>query len=105
MEPQKRLSDAQLKVLVKHRRTAQEFIVDGSVPGLSIRLFPGGAANWTLLVRVVGEGGTNEHGKPLLGKKLRVSLGNYPVITPRPHVHGQIMFSIRRGEELTRSRR
>ncbi len=81
MEPQKRLTDAQLKVLVKRRRAAQEFIPDGSVPGLWIRLFPGGAANWTLLVRVVGEGGTNEHGKPLLGKKLRVSLGNYPVIT------------------------
>lgn len=81
MEPQKRLTDAQLKVLVKRRRSAQEFIPDGSVPGLSIRLFPGGAANWTLLVRVVGEGGTNEHGKPLLGKKLRVSLGNYPVVT------------------------
>jgi 7-keto-8-aminopelargonate synthetase-like enzyme len=51
------------------------------VPGLSIRLFPGGAANWTFVVRVAGAGGVNRRGKRLLGKKIRVSLGNYPTVT------------------------
>jgi hypothetical protein len=33
------------------------------------------------IVRVVGEGGVNQHGKPLLGKKHRISLGHYPLMT------------------------
>jgi len=45
-----------------------EEVADGSVPGLTVRLFPGGGANWALIVRVKGEGGVNRHGKPLLGK-------------------------------------
>jgi hypothetical protein len=40
-----------------------------------------GAANWSFLVRVAGEGRVNNHGKRLLGKKLRISLGNYPEVT------------------------
>lgn len=43
-----------------------------------MRLFLGSGANWALIVRVKGEGGINSHGKALLGKRLRVSLGNYP---------------------------
>jgi len=31
-----------------------------------------------LVLRVTGEGGVNAHGKRLLGRKIRVSLGNYP---------------------------
>lgn len=54
---------------------------DGSVPGLSIRVFPRGSANWSFLTRVVGEGGINAHGKPLVGKKIRVNLGNYPTVS------------------------
>lgn len=81
MEPLKRLTDPRLKSLLNHPRAQEELVPDGSVPGLSIRLFPGGAANWTLLVRVAGEGGVNRHGKRLLGKKVRVSLGNYPTVT------------------------
>jgi len=81
VEPLKRLTDLYLRSLLKRPRTGEELIPDGSVPGLSIRLFPGGAANWTFLVRVTGEGGVNAHGKRLLGKKLRISLGNYPDVT------------------------
>jgi integrase len=40
-----------------------------------------GVANWTLLLRVAGEGGVNANGRRLLGKKLRVSLGHYPKVT------------------------
>jgi integrase len=81
LEPLKRLTDLNLRSLLKSPRTGEELIPDGSVPGLSIRLFPGGAANWSFLVRVAGEGGVNSHGKRLLGKKLRISLGNYPVVS------------------------
>jgi hypothetical protein len=81
LEPLKRLTDLNLRSLLKSPRTAEELIPDGSVPGLSIRLFPGGAANFSFLVRVVGEGGVNHHGKRLLGKKLRISLGNYPEVS------------------------
>ncbi len=81
LEPLARLTDVNLRVLLKRARDAEELVRDGSVPGLSIRLFPGGSANWSFLVRVVGEGGTNAHGKRLLGKKIRVSLGNYPSVS------------------------
>jgi hypothetical protein len=79
--PLKRLTDLNLRALLKSHRTAEELVPDGSVPGLSIRLFPGGAANWSFLVRVAGEGGVNNHGKRLLGKKHRISLGNYPEVS------------------------
>lgn len=75
------LTDLNLRSLLNSHRTGEELIPDGSVPGLSIRLFPGGPANWTFLARVAGEGGVNHNGKRLLGKKLRISLGNYPEVT------------------------
>src|ERR1700688_1856986 len=81
LEPLKRLTDLNLRALLKRQRAGEELIPDGSVPGLSIRLFPGGAANWSFLVRVTGEGGVNKNGKRLLGKKIRISLGNYPEVT------------------------
>ena len=81
LEPLKRLTDLNLRALLKRRRTGEELIPDGSVPGLSVRLFPGGAANWSFLVRVTGEGGVNKNGKRLLGRKIRISLGNYPEVT------------------------
>src|SRR5690606_3923478 len=81
LEPLKRLTDSKLKSLLAQTRTAEEAVPDGSVPGLRIRLFPGGAANWTLALRVTGEGGINRNGKPLLGRKIRVSLGNYPQVS------------------------
>jgi integrase len=78
LEPQRRLTDPTLKSLLARPRTTEEAVADGAVPGLRVRLFPGGAANWTLALRVVGEGGVNAHGKKLLGRKIRISLGNYP---------------------------
>lgn len=81
LEPLKRLTDPKLKSLMARPRTDEEAVPDGSVPGLRMRLFPGGAANWTLALRVVGEGGVNAHGKRLLGRKIRVSLGNYPQVS------------------------
>jgi hypothetical protein len=81
MEPLKRLSDLRLRSLIKQARDKEEVMPDGSVPGLSVRLFPGGAANWALSYRVAGEGGVNSHGRALVGKKHRVSLGGYPTVS------------------------
>ncbi len=81
LTPQKRLTDLTLKSLLKRTRSTEEEVPDGAVPGLTMRFFCGGGANWALIIRVKGEGGVNRHGKPLLGKRLRVSLGNYPQVS------------------------
>jgi integrase len=66
---------------MKQPRTELQTVFDGSVPGLAVRLSPRGSANWTLLLRVSGEGGTNQHGRLLRGKKIRVGLGEYPAVS------------------------
>jgi integrase len=66
---------------MKQPRTELQTVFDGSVPGLAVRLSPRGSANWTLLLRVSGEGGTNPHGRVLRGKKIRVGLGEYPAVS------------------------
>jgi integrase len=73
-----RLTDVRLKSLLRQPRTKDEAVSDGSVPGLTIRLGLQGTGTWSLLLRVAGEGGVNEHGRALRGKKLRVTLGAYP---------------------------
>jgi hypothetical protein len=57
----KRLTDALLKAYAKKPPRKLKTLSDGAVAGLSIRLGTGGAANWSLIVRVTGEGG----GKPV----------------------------------------
>ncbi len=81
MAPIERLTDSRIRSLVKQPRTEEESVADGAVPGLYLRLYPGGSASWTLFYRVVGEGGTNRHGKPLVGKKHRLGLGFYPKVS------------------------
>ena len=41
----------------------------------------GGTANWSLLIRVAGEGGVKPSGKLILGPKYRVNLGRYPQVS------------------------
>ena len=77
----KRLTDALLKTYLRESSNAIRTLADGAVPGLSIRLGTGGAANWSLLVRVSGEGGVKHSGKLLLGRKHRVNLGRYPEVS------------------------
>lgn len=81
MEPQNRLTDTRLRSLLKQPRAEEDSVPDGAIPGLHVRLFPGGGSNWTLFLRVAGEGGVNEHGRPLVGRKHRVSLGSYPTVS------------------------
>ena len=46
-----------------------------------MRVGTGGTANWSLIIRVTGEGGTKASGKQMLGPKHRVYLGNYPAVS------------------------
>jgi len=82
MNAPQRLTDAAIQTLLKQARTEEISMPDGTVPGLSLRIYPSGAAGWTQFLRVVGEGGVNSHGKKLLGRKLRLSLGSYPEVSP-----------------------
>lgn len=47
------------------------------MPGLTLRLGPH-HATWSLVVRVSGEGGVSRRGHPRKGKRVRVTLGEYP---------------------------
>ncbi|HTE40762.1 MAG TPA: tyrosine-type recombinase/integrase [Steroidobacteraceae bacterium] len=76
----KRLTDAALKAYLSEPPKSLTVLPDGAVAGLSVRLGTGGAANWSLLVRVTGEGGLKLTGKQLLGRKYRVNLGGYPEV-------------------------
>ncbi|MGH8178688.1 MAG: tyrosine-type recombinase/integrase [Steroidobacter sp.] len=76
----KRLTDATLKAYLSRPPTSLTILPDGAVSGLTIRLGTGGAANWSLLLRVTGEGGVKSTGKQLLGRKHRVNLGAYPAV-------------------------
>jgi Arm DNA-binding domain len=80
MEPA-RLTDLRLKSLLRQPRSEEMTVTDGSVPGLMIRLGVEGTASWSLALRVAGEGGVNQHGRALVGKKLRVTLGGYPAMS------------------------
>ncbi|MGH8200933.1 MAG: tyrosine-type recombinase/integrase [Steroidobacteraceae bacterium] len=81
MEQPERLTDLQLRTLLKHPPAEAQVIFDGSVPGLSVRISPGGLATWDLRLRVLGEGGVNPQGRSIAGKKHRVGLGHYPAVS------------------------
>lgn len=82
VEQPKRLTDAKLRALAKVSRSQPQLIYDGSVPGLSIWFGKrSGSGSWYLLYRVIGEGGTTPTGRKLRGKKDRLPLGHYPVVS------------------------
>ncbi|MGE0114932.1 MAG: tyrosine-type recombinase/integrase [Steroidobacteraceae bacterium] len=76
-----RLTETALRAALKRTRTSQTDIADGMVPGLFIRLGNGGAATWSLRVRVSGEAGTSNRGLMLKGRKHRFTLGTYPELS------------------------
>ncbi len=81
MNAAKRLTDPAIAAVLKQVRTEELQLIDPAVPGLSLRIYPSGTATWTQFIRVLGEGGVNKHGKKLLGKKLRLNLGNYSAVS------------------------
>jgi integrase len=78
--PKRRLTDTALKSELRKERVAQEELVDGSVPGLTVRVGGGAAATWSLVLRVAGEGGVSRRGLQLKGRRRRVTLGTYPAM-------------------------
>jgi Arm DNA-binding domain len=76
-----RLNDTTLTTELKKTRTRQTEIVDGSVPGLAVRVGRGRAATWSLVIRVRGEGGVSRRGFQKKGCRYRITLGNYPAMS------------------------
>ncbi len=77
----KSLTDPTLKSFLRTPPSSAKSLPDGAIPGLSVRFGTAGAASWSLLIRVTGEGGVKASGKGLLGPKYRVNLGRYPQVS------------------------
>lgn len=76
----KKLTDAALRALLRSPPQEREDVQDAAVPGLELRVGPGGAT-WSLLVRVAGEGGVSKRGFKKKGKRHRLTLGEYPTVS------------------------
>lgn len=74
------MTDSTLRAALQKGRRQRLDLADGAVPGLTLRLGPG-CATWSLILRVVGEGGVTKRGHQKKGKRVRVSLGEYPSVT------------------------
>jgi len=76
----KRLTDLAVRAAVNRFRRERFDLADGAVPGLTLRLGPH-HATWSLVVRVTGDGGVTRRGHSKKGKRVRVTLGEYPKTT------------------------
>jgi integrase len=76
----KKLTDAGLRALLRSPPPEREDVQDAAVPGLELRVGPGGAT-WSLVVRVVGEGGVSKRGFKKKGGRQRLTLGEYPTVS------------------------
>jgi len=76
----KKLTDTLARAALRSPPKARRDVPDGSVPGLTLRLGPQGST-WSLVLRVVGEGGTTARGRQRKGRRQRVSLGEYPQVS------------------------
>lgn len=77
----KRLTDTAIRAAIAKARSRRLDLADGAVPGLALRLGRTRGATWSLLFRVVGEGGVTGRGHALKGEKRRVSLGTYSEVS------------------------
>lgn len=76
----KKLTDAALRAALKNPPENRITLQDGTASGLELRLGPGGAT-WSLTLRVLGEGGVSKRGFKKMGRRYRVSLGEYPTVS------------------------
>jgi integrase len=74
------LTDAEIRRL-NPSKTTRLCLTDGRVPGLMLRLTEKGTKTWSLMFRVMGEGGKTPNGMPRRGQQYRMSLGHYPHIS------------------------
>jgi integrase len=77
----KRLTDTAIRAIIAKPRTRRIDLADGAVAGLVLRIGRSRGATWSLLFRVVGEGGMTDRGHALKGGKRRISLGSYPEVS------------------------
>jgi integrase len=77
----KKLTDTAIRAAIAKARGARLDMPDGAVPGLTLRVGRARAATWSLIFRVVGEGGVTSRGHALKGSRRRISLGNYPEVS------------------------
>jgi integrase len=76
----KKLTDVALRALLKNPPRERQDVQDAATPGLKLRIGPG-AATWSLIYRVKGEGGVSARGFKKRGKRHRLTLGEYPEVT------------------------
>src|SRR5262245_26691350 len=76
----KKLTDAAVKAALKRASDGRRDLPDGSVPGLSLRIGPD-ATTWSLVFRVAGEGGVTGRGHQKKGKRHRLTIGEYPIVS------------------------
>ncbi len=76
----RKLTATALQALLRKPPSTRSDLLDGAVPGLMLRVGPGGAS-WSLRFRVVGEGGVTSRGHQKKGSKARVTLGEYPAMS------------------------
>lgn len=62
-------------------RTGRLEMGDELCPGLVLRVTEQGAKSFSVIYRVLGEGGEADSGRPLAGKQHRITLGKWPVIS------------------------
>jgi hypothetical protein len=80
-DPMKRLTDTAIRAVIVKPRARRIDLADGAVAGLTLRIGRTRGATWSLVFRVVGEGGLTGRGHALKGGKHRISLGSYPEVT------------------------
>jgi integrase len=76
-----RLTDTAIRAAIEKARDDRTELVDGAVPGLTLRIGKTRGATWSLVVRVVGEGGITGRGHALKGPRRRLTLGTYPQVS------------------------
>ncbi|AZV18957.1 tyrosine-type recombinase/integrase [Mesorhizobium sp. M7A.F.Ce.TU.012.03.2.1] len=62
-------------------KTGRLEIGDDLCPGLILRVSEQGAKSFSVIYRVLGEGGVTDTGRPLAGKQHRITLGRWPVVS------------------------
>lgn len=75
-----KITDASLRAMLAKPSAKRKDLPDGTVSGLTMRIGPG-TATWSMRLRVMGQGGVTQRGHQKPGDRVRVTLGEYPVMS------------------------